>query len=68
MYEKLLTGVEIAKILNVSRAFAYQLMRENRIPTVRIGRVVRVRESDLNFFIDNSISKETSFVFDSGNR
>ena len=60
MNEKLLTGNDLAKILNISRAFAYQLMREDRIQTVRIGRVVRVRQSDLADFVERSISGKTS--------
>jgi excisionase family DNA binding protein len=35
-----LTGEEIAKILHVSRAYGYQLMRQRMIPTVKIGRCV----------------------------
>jgi excisionase family DNA binding protein len=51
----LLTGEEIARILNVSRAYAYQLMRQQQIRTVRIGRSIRVRPEDLATFIkDNS--------------
>jgi excisionase family DNA binding protein len=51
MNEKLLKGTDVANILNVSRSYAYQLMRERKIPVVSIGRAVRVRESDLVTFI-----------------
>ena len=51
----LLTGEEIARILNVSRAYAYQLMRQQQIRTVKIGRSIRVHPEDLATFIkDNS--------------
>ena len=40
-FTNLLTGEEIAKVLHVSRAYAYQLMRQRIIPTVKIGRSVR---------------------------
>lgn len=50
-FTTLLTGEEIAKILHVSRAYAYQLMRQRIIPTVKIGRSVRVRPQDLEAFI-----------------
>jgi excisionase family DNA binding protein len=54
-FTALLTGEEIARILNVSRAYAYQLMRQQQIRTVRIGRSIRVRPEDLATFIkDNS--------------
>jgi excisionase family DNA binding protein len=50
--ERLLTAVEIAKILNVSRAFAYQLMRQGKIRTVFIAGARRVRPEDLRNFIE----------------
>jgi excisionase family DNA binding protein len=48
---RLLTGGEVAERLNCSRAFAYRLMRQGEIPTVRLGRAVRVRIQDLEAFI-----------------
>ena len=53
--ETLLTGEDVAKILNVSRAQAYILMRKGEIPTVRIGRTVRVRPADLDAFINSKL-------------
>jgi excisionase family DNA binding protein len=47
---KLLRGEDVAEILSISKAFAYRLMAERRIPTVRIGRAVRVRPEDLELF------------------
>jgi excisionase family DNA binding protein len=55
---KLLTGPEVASILNCSLAFAYRLMRQGAIPTIRLGRAVRVRFEDLDSFITSSQSKE----------
>ncbi len=40
--ERLLKGHEVAEILNCSRAKAYQLMRSRSIPTIQIGRSIRV--------------------------
>ena len=57
----LLTGNDIARILNISRSLAYQLMRRGNIQTVRFGRNVRVRPEDLNRFItDNVVNGEKS--------
>lgn len=53
----LLTGGQVAKILNVSRSFAYQLMRTGEIPTVRLGRAVRVRPEDLKNFVETNLDK-----------
>lgn len=50
----LLKGNDVARMLNISRAFAYQLMRQGEIPTVRIGNAVRVRKVDLLAYIDHN--------------
>ena len=50
----LLKGNDVARMLNISRAFAYQLMRQGEIPTVRIGNAVRVRREDLLAYIDHN--------------
>ena len=50
----LLKGNDVARMLNISRAFAYQLMRQGEIPTIRIGNAVRVRKEDLLAYIDHN--------------
>ena len=55
----LLKATDIAEMLNISRAFAYRLMKQGDIPTVQIGRAVRVRPSDLHSYILQNVS---SFV------
>jgi excisionase family DNA binding protein len=40
--EKLLKVDETAKILNIGRSKAYEMIAEGQIPSVRIGRSVRV--------------------------
>ena len=47
----LLTGTEVARQLCISRSKAYDLMRRGVIPTVRMGRNVRVRQQDIDEFI-----------------
>ena len=54
-----MTGEEIANILHVSRAYAYQLMRQKLIPTVKIGRSVRVRPEDLEEFIARNLGQNS---------
>ena len=49
---RLLTAGEVSKILNISRSYAYRMMRDGTIPSIRIGRSVRVRDMDLMEFID----------------
>ena len=65
-FTNLLTGEEIAKILHVSRAYAYQLMRRRIIPTVKIGRSVRVRPADLEEFIAMNLGQNN--LIDGRNR
>lgn len=47
----LLKGSDVARRLNISRSNAYNLMQSGKIPVVRIGRCLRVREEDLEAFI-----------------
>ena len=54
---KLLKAVEVAQILNISRALAYQLMQKGVIPTVKFQGTRRVRPEDLALFIQESICK-----------
>ncbi len=55
--DRLIKADEVAKVLNVSRAFAYQLMNKGMIPTVKILSARRVRLQDLQNFIQANISK-----------
>lgn len=55
-YEKLLKAIEVAEILNISRAMAYDLMRQGKIQTVHIGTARRVRPIDLQKFITQNLS------------
>ena len=44
----LLKAKDVAEILKVSRAMAYNLMQRGEIPTVRTGKARRVRPEDLS--------------------
>ena len=50
-FGKLLKANDVAELLNVSRSFVYALMQSGHLPTVQIGRSVRVRPEDLEEFI-----------------
>lgn len=54
--EILLRVTDVADYLNISRSLAYQLIQSGQIPSVRMGRSVRVRPQDLNNFINQKIS------------
>ena len=62
MEEHLLTSEEVARILHVSRSFAYLLMKRGDIPTVRIGTAVRVRPQDLEQYISKRVSQNATAV------
>jgi excisionase family DNA binding protein len=51
MDERLLKPAEVADILQVSKALAYQMLKRGEIPTVRFGTTVRVRREDLAKYI-----------------
>jgi excisionase family DNA binding protein len=53
--QRLLTAVEVAQLLNISRAFAYQLMKRGKIRTVSFEGARRVRPEDLLTFITSSL-------------
>jgi putative molybdopterin biosynthesis protein len=48
---RLLKAKMLAEMLGVSEARAYELMREKILPTVRLGRQVRVSENALEQFV-----------------
>ena len=50
----LLKAKEVAEILKVSQAMAYNLMQRGEIPTVRIGKCRRVRPEDLIEYINKN--------------
>jgi excisionase family DNA binding protein len=52
---RLLTVNDIAQRFQISQSFAYALMQRGEIPTVRLGRAVRVRPQDLEDFISSSV-------------
>lgn len=55
MIQTLLTGIEVAKILNISRSQAFTLMQRGDIPTIRIGlKNVRVRMEDLEQYVEDN--------------
>lgn len=54
-YEPLLRAGDIARRLSISQAAAYRLMKES-LPVVRFGPgTLRVRESDLEKYIDSLV-------------
>ena len=51
--DRLLTVKDVQEQLSVSRSMAWKLIYSGEIPHVKIGKCVRVRESDVTAFIDS---------------
>jgi len=50
-FPRLLTAQDVANILNIGHSTAYQLLKRNDLPSIRIGRSVRVHPEDLEKYI-----------------
>ena len=55
---RLLKACEVARQLNISLSLTYQLMQKGEIPTVHLGRNVRVRPVDLEGYISANVSRD----------
>ena len=62
MQQQLLKSDEVAKILHVSRSFAYLLMKRGDIPTVHVGSAVRVRPEDLDQYIIDKAERDNAYA------
>ena len=54
MNEQLLTLAEAQAILRVSKSKMYRLIHQEGLPAVRLGSTYRIRQSDLDVFLENS--------------
>ena len=53
----LLKVCDVAKILNISPSSAYNLVQTRQLPSVRMGKSVRVRPIDLEAFIQANLTR-----------
>ncbi len=51
--DSIMTVPEVARYLKMSKSKLYYLVQRKQIPHIKIGRNVRIRESDLNRWIEN---------------
>ncbi len=49
---RLLTVPEVATVMRVSRMTVYRLIRRGQLKAIRVGRNYRVREQDLNEYLE----------------
>jgi excisionase family DNA binding protein len=50
--EYLMNPAEVRQLLGLGRTYTYQLLATGVIPSIRIGRLRKVRRSDLDAFIE----------------
>jgi putative molybdopterin biosynthesis protein len=51
--EELLTVDQVQELLKVGRTFAYSLIRGGELPSYRVGRLVRIRRSDVERWLES---------------
>jgi len=56
---KLFTPEEVAAYLGIGRTYTYALLREGRIPSLKIGKLRRVPKSAVDRYVDERLSAET---------
>lgn len=55
--EKLLTTDQVAEFLQISKFTVYRMAVDKTIPAFKIGKVWRIRESDLDKWIDEQVRR-----------
>ena len=56
--DRIMTVPEVAKYLRMSQSKLYLLLQQKKIPHVRIGRNVRIRETELKEWIEAQAVKD----------
>ena len=51
---RFLTALEVAERMRVSKMTVYRLIRSGKIPAVRVGKSFRVRDEDVDKYLDSS--------------
>ena len=58
MNTKLLKAEQVADLLDLSKSFVYQMIRQGQLPAVRFGSAVRVRQEDLDAFVQANLQEK----------
>ncbi len=58
--EKLLTLSQVCDLLQVSPALVYKWVHYGFMPYIKIGRLLRFKESELNIWLNKRLRKERS--------
>ena len=57
---RLLNAQEVAAALNMGLSTVYMLVERGELPSIRIGRSVRIRPEDLENFIESKAQRRAS--------
>ena len=57
---QLLSIAEVCRLLSVSKSSAYRLARSRAIASYRVGKVVRVKQEDLNAYLQRNLRRPVS--------
>jgi excisionase family DNA binding protein len=60
--ERLLTPEQVAERLAIGRTHTYLMLAEKQLPSIKIGKLRRVREADLNRFIQERLNDEAHCI------
>jgi excisionase family DNA binding protein len=58
--ERLLSPEQVAESLGIGRTFTYKLLAEKRIPSFIIGKLRRLRQLDVDRYIEERLSAEAN--------
>ncbi len=50
--EELLTVEQVQEFLKVGRTFAYSIIRSGELPSYRVGRLLRIRQRDVERWLE----------------
>jgi len=57
---RLLNAQDIAVALNIGLSTVYLLLERGELPSIRIGRSVRIRPEDLEEFIESKVQRKAA--------
>ena len=60
MRDNFMTVQQICEWLNLKRSFVYQLAGEGKVPCLRVGKLIRFRQSDMEVWVEEHMRKEDS--------
>lgn len=59
MKEQLLTCTEVQAILRIGKSKLYRLIREEKLPAIRLGNTYRIRQSDFETYLEKQMKGES---------